>query len=503
MEPVTSKFKTKPYKHQLECLNKFGRAQAFALLADMGTGKTWIIINNVADLWSSGDCDAMIVLAPNGVHSNWTRLELPKHMPDWVRYSAASWVSSPNKAEKQALQDVFTSNGELRILTMNWEALQTKRGLEFAKKFSVCSSKLMIVCDESDSIKNPSTARYKALMQLRPHSTWRRIMTGTPINNAPFDAFAQFNFLDEHILGTTSFYAFKAEYAEMLHDGHPLLERIKTKVGTRRSPQIVARSSNGRPRYRNLDKLSRLIAPHSFRVTKAECLDLPEKIYKTVFFDLTQQQKEVYKKAEQDCRLAFENNDAPFNKLVAVTKLAQITSGYYIHPMASEPVRIEGDNPKLDMLVNRVKAVSDAGDKTIVWARYSVEIQDIVQKLREEGLHVVEYHGTVSRADRQAAIDAFEHGEAQVFVGNQQAGGTGITLVAASTVIYFSNNFSLRDRLQSEDRAHRIGQGRSVNYINIAAKGTIDESVIRILMNKQEVADAIVSFKSFSELLAT
>lgn len=489
-----SKFKTKPYKHQLECLNRFGRQQAFALLAEMGTGKTWIVINNIADLWSSQDCDAVLVLAPNGVHTNWTRLELPKHMPDWVRWKSAAWVAGGNKRDKEALEALYDNpnSGELRVLTMNWEALQSKRGFEEAERFANTTRRLMIVCDESDAIKNPSAARTKALMKLKKFSHWRRIMSGTPINNAPFDAFSQFTFLDETILRTTSFYAFKAEYAEMLQEGNPLLTAIKKRSGSRFTPQVVARGVGGRPKYRNLDKLSRLIAPHSFRVLKKDCLDLPEKIYKTLVFSMTREQIEVYKKAEEECRIVFENEETPFNKLVAVTKLAQITSGYYIHPLSTEPVRIEGDNPKLDLLVERVERIVEQGDKVIVWARYRIEIEDIVRRLQEAGIACVQYHGGIGKDERTQAIEDFERGGAQVFVGNQQAGGTGITLVAASYVIYFSNNFSLRDRLQSEDRAHRIGQTRNVTYVNIVAKGTIDEAVVKALSSKKDVADTII-----------
>jgi len=489
-----SKFKTTPYRHQMDCLTKHGRSKAFALLAEMGTGKTWIIINNVADLWSSNDCDAVLVLAPNGVHTNWTRMELPKHMPDWVRYKSAAWSSSQNKQEKEDLDGLFDTpiNGVLRILTMNHEALQTKKGFEFAYKFLLGSRRSMVVADESDAYKNPSALRTKNLMKLRSLSYWRRIMSGTPINNSPFDAFSQFSFLDEHILGTSSYYAFKAEYAEMLQEGNPLLSAIKQRSGTNRTPQVVAKGVGGRPKYRNLEKLSSLIAPHSFRVLKKDCLDLPEKIYKTLVFSMTRQQIDVYKKAEKECRLVFEGEETPFNKLAAFTKLAQITSGYYIHPMSEEPVRIEGDNPKLDLLVERVKTIVESGEKIIIWARYRIEIEDIVARLKAEKIESVEYHGGVSSSDRTKAIESFERGSAQVFVGNQQAGGTGITLVAASYVIYFSNNFSLRDRLQSEDRAHRIGQKKNVTYINIAAKGTIDEHVIRALTAKQDIASTII-----------
>lgn len=484
-------FKTTPYKHQLECLTKFGGQHCFALLAEMGTGKTWIIINNVAGLYEQGLCDAMLVLAPNGVHSNWTRLEIPKHMPDSITCVTAAWSANAKKKEKAEIENLHHPDNivdQLRIFTMNWEALQTKRGMEAAERFCQSSNKLMIVCDESDSIKNPSAKRTRNLMKLRQYATYRRIMTGTPINNSPFDAFSQFSFLDPDILRTTSYWAFKAEYAEMLHANNHLVAAIRNR--TKRTPQIVAKGVGGRPKYRNLDRLSRLIAPHSFRVLKADCLDLPDKIYKTVLFDLTLEQRQVYKKAEKECRLVFEEEETPFSKLVAFTKLAQITSGYYIHPLSEKPVRIMGSTPKLDLLVERVNKITEAGGKVIVWARYRIEIADIAERLC--GLSTVQYHGGIKPTERQEAIDDFQNGETQVFIGNPQAGGMGITLTAANYVVYFSNDFSYRNRAQSEDRAHRIGQTKNVIYINIAAKGTIDEHVIQALANKKDVADTII-----------
>jgi len=487
------KFKTKPYKHQLACLKKFGAFPAFALLAEMGTGKTWIAINNIAGLYETGKCDAALIFAPNGVHANWARLELPKHMPEGIDYKVAVWSASQTKAEKKEIEKIYANDkNHMRIFLMNWEALQNKKGVEAAWRFVESSKQLMIVCDESDSIKNPKAKRTKNLMKLAAFAKWRRIMTGTPISNSPFDAFSQFYFLDPAILGTTSYYAFKAEYAEMLPASNPLVDHIRQRSRMRGVPQVVARGAGGTPKYRNLDKLAALMAPFSYRILKSECLDLPDKIYKTLLFDLTPQQRIIYKKAEKECRLAFENEDTPFNKLVMITKLAQITSGYYLHPLSEGPVRIDGDNPKLDMLIERVNKIVESGNKIIIWARYKIEIEDIVTRLNQAGINSVQYHGDIGKADRIIAIDKFEKGDVPVFVGNQQAGGRGLTLIAANYVIYFSNNFSLRDRLQSEDRAHRIGQKRNVTYINIAAKGTIDEVVIRALANKKNVADVII-----------
>lgn len=494
-DPSLNKFKTKPYRHQLDCLNRFGRKQVFALLAEQGTGKTYIIINNIADLWDSDECDVALIMAPNGVHENWTRIELPKHMPDRVQYIAAPWYADPKKADRDQLNALFQHDNRraLRMMTMNWEALQTPRGLAAAEKFLCTGRRVMIACDESDAVKNPSAIRTTNLMKLKKYSYWRRIMTGTPVNNAPFDLFSQYGFLDENILGTTSYWAFKAEYAEMLHDGHPLLKAIKREKGLRRTPQIVARTSQGLPRYRNLDKLSRLIDPYSFRVLKKDCLDLPEKIYKTLVFELTHEQKIAYRRAAEELRIEYNGVMTPFTALVAGTKLSQITSGYYLHPAAEEPVRIPGANPKLDMLEDRVKWIVSTGEKVIIWARYRVQIADIVERLTKAKLKCVEYHGGVNKGDRVDAIDEFENGDAQVFIGNQQAGGRGLTLVAASYVCYFSNDFSLRNRLQSEDRAHRIGQTKNVIYMDFIGKNSVDESAVRALQNKEDVANAILS----------
>lgn len=581
-------FKNKPYKHQLTYHNRYARRKAFALLADMGTGKTFMVINNIAELYSSGDCDSVLVLAPNGVHVNWTKIELPKHMPDWVKWNAVAWQPNETKQFKFELEKLFIpQNGCLRILTMNWEALQSQKGFSMAEKFCASAGKLFIAADESHYIKSPTSLRTKALMKLKRYSTYRRIMTGTPTDGCPFDLFSQFQFLDETILQTDSFYAFKAEYAEMLPTEHRLIQKIagnktpwteyevgvlkrnsqlaysmltrskndnlicqgeslynfvqsgdygsiqkqiaritdmfdpnvksegKTRClnlfsemntiisdhnakvartsSSRRMPQIIDKNKEGKPKYKNLGKLTSLIAPHSYRVLKSECLDLPPKIHKNVFFELTKEQRSIYRKAEEELRLVFEGQETPINKLTAVTKLAQITSGYYITPLSPHPIRIDGDNPKLESLLSAVEGIINSNNKVIIWARYTTEIKDIISALKKENINCVEYYGETSNVDRQEAIQEFENGDIQVFVGNAKAGGTGITLVAASYVIYYSNNYSLTARSQSEDRAHRIGQTNVVTYINLIGRDTVDEAVVKCLINKKEVEDQIVN----------
>jgi SNF2 family DNA or RNA helicase len=285
----------------------------------------------------------------------------------------------------------------------------------------------------------------------------------------------------------------------MLQENDPLLRSIRTKFSSNGMfygvPQIVAKNKDGTPIYKNLDKLNEIIKKSCYRVTKKECLDLPEKIYKNIFFELTKEQSEIYKQAKEECRLVFESETAIFNKLVAFGKLSQITSGYYSHPMSNDPIRIQGETPKIDLLIENVLKVLGNNEKIIIWAKYRIEIEDIFVKLKEHRIRVVQYHGGVTDDMRRRAICDFEKGDAQVFLGNPQAAGIGITLVSASHVIYFSNSFSLRNRLQSEDRAHRIGQTKNVTYLNIAAKDTIDEDIIKSLMNKKTISDLIIDGK--------
>lgn len=463
------------------------------------THNTWIIINNIAELWADEEVNGVLVLAPNGVQTNWANIELGRHMPDWVRYKASVWKSNPKKKDVASVELLFNSTDatELRIFMMNWEALQSEKGFEAAKRFCVGCSKLMIVGDETTMIKNPSAVRTKALMKLKKYSSYRRIMNGTLISNSPFDAFSQMSFLDEHILGTTSYYAFKAEYAEMLQEGHGLLTAIKQRTGGKFTPQIVAKGRDGRPAYKNLDKLEALISKHSFRVLKKDCLDLPKKIYKTVFYEMLPAQRKAYDLMKEESRMMLLDEAVPVaNKLVALGKLAQICSGYFIPPGQSEPIRVVERSPKIDLLVETAeRVVLEQGRKMIIWARYHVELDDIAIAMKSAGISFVQYDGRVKTDDRETAKVEFQEGEAQVFIGQQQSGGVGITLTAASCVVYFSNTFSLYNRLQSEDRAHRIGQEEDVVYIDLVAENSIEQKTLAVLRSKKSVADMITGDK--------
>lgn len=487
-------FKTKPFAHQLECLQKFAGRKFFALNAEMGTGKTWIIINDLCMLAKRKEIKRVLVLAPNGVHQNWTLREFPTHANESIEYSAFAYRSLHTKAEVAARQKFIDKKDvDLRVLTAHWDCLASPKALLFLEQF--CEQEdgeLAIVCDESDSIKNPSSQRYKNLMsRLRPHSTYRRTMTGTPVNNSPFDVWAQYRFLHNSIFNP-NFYTFKARYAEMLPANNPLVEAIMR--GGNRVPQIVAKGIGGHPKYRNLEELNKIIEEHSFRILKTDCLDLPEKIYKTITFELTKEQRMVYDHLVESSRIknVAPEEDTPVHQLARLSKLCQVSSSYYIHPDLEKEIEIFGHKPKLEILEGLLEAACLSQDKqVIIWARFKREIRDIKELLVKMKLSHVEYHGDITNEDRSQGIDAFQSGKAKVFLGNQQAGATGITLTAADTMIYYSNNFSLRDRLQSEDRAHRIGQKNNVTYIDICASGTVDEKIVGVLRSKKDILQAV------------
>lgn len=529
-------YKVQPMKHQHTALAFIKSKNYYALLMEQGTGKTPVEINDSAQRWGRGEMDGMLVMAPSGVHTNWTLREIPMHMPDWAQHFAATWHASPTKAEARVLDDLYRPefSRHLRILAMNWESLITKDGFAMATRFAKSCRQLKIVGDESQRVKNPDAKRTRQLEKLRQFSTYRSILSGTAIVQSPWDAFSQFGFLHRSILQFESYAAFKCEYAEMLPGGHGLLRHIvqRHEPGVRamfrremdaarsepdemtrrlemnrvetliieelnkRAPKMVAKDEiTGLPKWRNLEQLSKLIEPYTFRVLKSECLDLPPKVYTQRFFRMSTGQRKQYNLLKEELRLQLENGTIqPVERIASVTKLSQIVSGYFIVPgtqMVNRIMPIE-DNPKLKSLMDELDDCLESGAQVIVWARFHAEIEDISKLLSAASIKHVQYHGNVSHSSRQLAIDAFQAGRAKVFVGQQAAGGTGITLTAASNVIYYSNSWSLEDRLQSEDRAHRIGQVKSVRYVDIIAQDTIDENVVKALRGKTDVARTIM-----------
>lgn len=482
--------KTSPMHHQSTALKLMDGRDYFALFMEQGTGKTWTILADVERLYAAGRVDALFVLAPKGVHTNWVRREIPTHMEGAI--VARAWRSGAGKRERSKLDELLRprQHGEtvpLRVLSMNIDALNTASGWDFALTF-LRATRAMIALDESHTIKNPTSTRTQRVLALRRHAAVVRIATGTPITNSPPDVFAQFEFMESGLLGTTSYRAFVAEYAELMSNDHPLMKDIIKRNPRAVHAQLVVKNPDGSPRWRNLDKLRALITPHSFRVLKRDCLDLPAKVYSNHYFDLPPAQAKAYQLMQAEQRIEIvEGELVPVSKLAAIVKLQQITSGFV--NLNAEPMYIAEGNARLAALMELLELVDG---KFIVWARFTEEIMQIAAALRAAGIETVEYHGSVKDKDREAAVDGLQNGTVRAFVGQAQSGGVGLTLHAARTVIYFSNDFNLGTRKQSEDRAHRIGTKTEVLYIDLIANDTIDEDIARVLQRKAGMAETVL-----------
>lgn len=488
--------KTKPMTQQIEALRRSEGREAYGYFMEQGTGKSWTTLADAERAYTQGLIDGLLVLAPKGVHTNWVRREIPTHLS--APCIARAWTKAGGQKTKRALEDLFKPRNEdepvpLRVLSMNFDALNTKDGFDMAERF-LNATRCMIVVDESSRIKNPGAARTKKLMELREYAVMRRILSGTPVTNSPPDIFAQMEFLEPGVLGTTSYRAFVAEYSELLDSSDRMFQKMVEKNPRIAKAQIVARDELGRPKYRNLDKLRAKIEPHAFRVLKRDCLDLPEKIYTTHFFELEPKQRQAYDLMQTENRIEIVPGEVvPVHKLAAIVKLQQIVSGYVVPPPGAtldfEPIFMEEGNPRLDAFTDLME---DIEGSVIVWAKFTPEIDAICKRLDKLEISYVRYDGGVKDADREKAVDDFQAGRARVFVGQARAGGIGLTLTRAETTIYYSNDYNLETRLQSEDRNHRIGTKNSVRYIDLTAADTIDEDIVVVLQSKKSTAAQIL-----------
>lgn len=482
--------KTEPMAHQVLGVQRLkANPKFFALAADQGTGKTRMLLEDIEHQHKTGLITAALVIAPKGVHINWVRREVPIHMS--VPVQTDFWVSGAGVRRKQRRERLLGACDELIIFAMNIDALNTKDGVAYAEKFLHAHNAMMIV-DESSRIKSGSAGRTKAAISLGRMATSRRIASGTMIAQSPLDVFYQFEFLAPggRLLGTTSYRSFVAEFAEVLPTNHPLVRHAAARSRFGTAPQIIKTDADtGRPIFRRLEKLQQLMSPYTFRVLKTDCLDLPEKIYKTFYYDLEPGQRAIYEVAEKQLRYERESGDIDkYTALTKVTKLQQIVSGFI--KTADGLQSVSKGNPRLALLKDTIE---DLEGQFIIWAIYRHEIEQIAALLSDLGIQTVEYHGGVAEKDRELAIDTFQSGQARAFLGHAQAAGIGLTLTNASTAIYYSCGYSLELRLQSEDRCHRIGTKHSVVYIDLAAMDTIDEKIVAALQSKSDVAAAIVN----------
>ena len=463
------KFKSKPFAHQSKALEMSWDKEVFAYFMEMGTGKSKVLIDNIAILYNAGKINGALIIAPKGVYKNWFDSEIPNHLPDYVEKKMGLWKTDPNAKD---LKPLFSTGAELHILIMNVEAFSTKKGVDFAKKFLSCH-KTIIGIDESTTIKNPMAKRTRAIIELGLKCKFKRILTGSPVTKSPLDLFSQCYFLSPFLLGHESFYTFKTRYA--------ITKQVN--VSGRMIQLVVG--------YRNLPELSEKVKPFSYRVLKDDCLDLPKKTYMKRIVQLTDEQKRLYKTMKEKA-IAFLNGKMVSTAAVItqLMRLHQITCGHFK----------SDDGDVQDVKSNRLNELMDVLEevegKAVIWAHYRYDIEKIVESIiKQYGENsVVTYYGDTSTEDRQLAIKKIQDPNSPVrfIVGTPQTGGYGITLTGASTMIYYSNGYDLEKRQQSEARIDRIGQEKPMTYIDIIAEGTVDDKIVQSLRKKVNIATEVM-----------
>lgn len=473
--------KTTSFGHQAQEFFTHGFSEARGELWEQGTGKTKPIIDSAAALYERRDLNGMMILAPNGVHRNWIANEYPAHLPDRIAEKARYhvWTSNDTKKHKAHFDWMMAGQG-FTALAMSYDALMTNRGRDAWKKY-LKTKETMYALDESMYIKTPNTKRVKRIATSNVASNFRRIMTGTPITNTPFDIYSQIKFLDPnvwHPYGIREFSAFKTYFGIWIESN------FRDSRGNAVSQCVE---------YKNLDLLKSIVAKYCTRYLKEDVLDLPPKLYTKHYFELTNQQKKIYRALRDEYRAELDSGaeiSAPL-AIVRLLRLQQIVCGYLPEDDSSKVLRpIPGANPRMDALIEDLNLL---GHQALVWARFHEDIDQIYGRLGQQKADWVD--GRKVDKPRDAVIDGFCVGDFQFLVATPSSIGEGYTLNGAKSSHYYSNSFNLKDRLQSEDRNHRIGQDDKVFYTDyiglIDGKAAIDDRLLDNLRNKVDVASQV------------
>ncbi len=463
---VPMPIRIKPYAHQVAAFNAAiaefrGGGHGFAFLHEQGCGKSLTAIATAGYFAQRGAVKKLLIVAPLAVLPVWAR--------EWADYSAVAYdaVVLQGSMEKRvaALSELDARGGALRIAIANYDALP-----RLAETLEAWEAD-MIICDESQRLKNPQAKQSKIMHKLGRRARFRMILTGTPVGNTPLDFWSQYKFMAPAVF-ESSFYAFRNHYAVMGgYGGYEIL------------------------RYKHLEELTEKAHSVAHRVTKAQALDLPERIDQVLYCELEPEAKRIYRQLLRDkvAELSADERVSAPRIVTQMMRLSQIAGGYLQSDLPDAPLR-HVSSAKRDLLQTTLADLLDAGEKVVIFARFRAEIMDILAVARElVGDGVRSIWGDVPSSEYGAAVNAFQSTDSvRVFVAQIQTAGAGITLHAAHTAIFYSLDYSYLNYDQAKARIHRIGQHCPCTYIHLIAKDTIDEEVLAALKRKRSIADDIV-----------
>ncbi|WP_286978824.1 DEAD/DEAH box helicase [Aminobacterium sp. UBA5514] len=452
---------TKLMPHQKEAVAKVLPAKVNGLFMDMGTGKTRTAVE-LARIRSQ-KIDHVIWFTPVTLKNNVKR-EILKH----TFCTEKDIYVFDDKTNARNTPDAMW-------YIVGIESMSSSARVVFALK-NIVSDQTFVVLDESSYIKGHNSKRTKRITLFCEHSRYRTILTGTPITQGVVDLFSQMRFLSPKILGYRSFYSFAANHL-VYSDKHK---------------GLIIRSLN-------IDYLAKKIQPYVYQVTKEECLDLPPKRYKTFCCSMTKEQHEAYERAKDEILFEIDLEDFESYTIFRLFSALQgITCGFW-NRRVNQDLKEESEHEFMEIKNNRMKTLMEAvesippEEKVIIWTKYRYSLEQIVKRISTKyGKETVAIlHGGLNKKRKEAEEEKFRE-RARFLIATQATGSHGFTFNEAHYVIFYANNFKYSERLQAEDRCHRVGQKNTVLYIDIECSESIDERINSSLARKE---NAVMAFK--------
>jgi len=486
-ELIEADFKTVPYSHQLKEFEQHGLDQVRALLWTMRTGKTKVVIDSACALYKKGKIDAVIVLAPNGVHENWIRRELPIHHWDTVQRDTLTWrtsacgtvgINAVPKDQRKGWQEQHDAWWDRSVRLMKGKRLawfafnsesMTRDDVRKLLARIVRRRRCLIVFDESQDFRSPGSKRTKMARALSKRCPFKRILTGTVVTNSPLHAFSQYELLEPEALGFRKYGDFKDRYAEYV---------------TRKNRK--GKSYPVLDRYRNLDELQERMAPWSSVVLRGDCYDLPDVIRSSRSIKLSDEQLRLYRELHERFTVELNGENVSVGENTSkLIKLQQIVSGFLIDEFG-DVHDVPGINPRLEAMSDEVYLCPG---KIIVWCQFREDMDRVASRLMADGHKIVQYHGRISDTEKARAREIFAPGaenDVKALVGYPTAG---IDLSAAAEIVWYSHTFDAIKREQADERATAIG-GKNIPLVDLVAPG-VDEYILKNVLDKRSVAEAL------------
>lgn len=461
-------FRTTPYAHQQRIFMASRDDRNAAYFMEMRTGKTKLTLDVASWLWARNEIDAVLVIAPNGVHATWPA-QVEEHVPREVPTSVAIYRSTMQPLRRLELMLMRTPES-LRIVAMNCEALAHKSGYDAAACF-LEGQRVLLVVDESHKFKTPRASRTKALWKLADLAAYRRILTGTELTQGYQDLYAQYRILDRDLTGCRTYTEFKQEYCLL---------------GGFENRQIVG--------YRNTDKLLAKVARSTWSVSLSDCEDMPTHAWVEVPVEMSVEQRTAYNQLVRDYTVQLDSGNSYEIDLglTRLGKLLEIISGF-IRP-AEGGVQLY-PCPRLGLTV---ELVEQARGKVLIWTAFQMDVIRLRETLDKALIKSATYYGGISDEECQEELSRWRKDPScKVLILSLSKGAEGLMLAEASTAIYYSRNFKYDHRMQSAKRNILWGNTAPRTYYDLVAPHTIDTRVLKALSQKGGIAAEVRSADVF------